>query len=139
MTEYKVLIFLHTSTPKLCTIRFYNKKEVTHIRLNIEITELNKIVSEIPNLMKNLMKNESTHGSFTKPFKQSARVNIIKLDDLTEQDFKTLISNTNAAKNDNDRYGGSHRLVKKISRKFKKSRKTRRLRNLYTHSICFNG
>jgi hypothetical protein len=129
MTEYNAVIYAENSTPNIYHIRFYNANTMvmSHERSHIIITELKEILSKLPNLMK----KKTTRGSFTKPLRNKRGANAIMLDNLTKQDFDALITYTKAVKS-RRHLGGSRRLVKK-------SRETRRLRNLSVYSRSSNG
>jgi hypothetical protein len=133
--EYHAIIYLIPGKPDLCHIRFANipHKCQTHERLDIPIVELKEILLQFPNLMG----DESKHGSFDKPAISASQLNVIRLKTGIKKDYEPLIVATGAIEKklllDSDyrfsdfcKPGGSRRLVKKNSRKLKKSRKTRR-------------
>jgi hypothetical protein len=123
MAEYNAVIYAENSTPNIYRIRFYNSNTMvmSHERAHILHTELKEILSKFPKLMK----KKSTRGSFTKPLRNARGANAIMLDNLTKQDFDTLITNTKAIKS-HRQLGGSRRLVKK-------SRETHKTRHRHRH------
>jgi len=118
MAEYNAVIYAENSTPNIYHIRFYNASamKMSHERAHILYTELNEILSKFPKRMK----KKSTRGSFTKPLRNARGANAIMLDNLTKQDFDTLITDTEAIKS-HRQLGGSRRLVNK-SRETHKTR-----------------
>jgi hypothetical protein len=129
MAKYNAVIYTDDRTPpNIYRIRFYNAPTMvmSHEQTHILLTELEEILSKFPNLMGG---ETTTHGSFTKPLRTKRGATAIMLDNLTKQDFDALITYTKAIKS-RRQLGGSRRLVKK-------SHKTRRLRNLYTHSTGY--
>ena len=134
--QYNAIIYLDIKDPPdLYNIRFINinERSLTHERLGIKIDELKQILLEFPNLIG----DKSTHGSFDEPATSANKRKVIRLKTGYKKDFEPLIIATNAVEkytlldpsyrfSSFKRDGGSRRIIKKISRKLKKSRKTRR-------------
>ena len=115
MAEYNAVIYAENSTPNIYHVRFYNANTMvmSHERSHILDTELKEILSKFPNLMN----NKTTRGSFTKPLHTKRGANAIMLNNLTQEHFDTLITNTKAVKS-HRQLGGSRRLAKKSRKHF---------------------
>jgi hypothetical protein len=115
MAEYNAVIYAEDCTPNIYHIRFYNANTMvmSHERAHILHTELKEILSKLPNLMK----KKSTRGSFRKPLRNKRGATAIMLNNLTQEHFDTLITNTKAVKS-HRQLGGSRRLAKKSRKHF---------------------